>query len=53
MHGPGIKTPASIGRFVCFSRPFHSLFPPVIGLARIPRVSRGPFLQAAFIAFIY
>lgn len=28
MHGPGIKTPASIGRFVCFSRPFHGLFPP-------------------------
>lgn len=36
-----------------FFRPFHGLFPPVIGLARIQRVSRGPFLQAAFIAFIY
>ena len=33
--------------------PFHGLFPPVIRLARIQRVSRGPFLQATFIAFIY
>jgi len=26
MHGPGIKTPASIGRFVCFSGPFMAYF---------------------------
>jgi len=26
MHGTGIKTPASIGRFVCFSGPFTVYF---------------------------
>ena len=26
MHVPGIKTPASIGRFVCFSGPFMAYF---------------------------
>lgn len=25
MHGPGIKTPASIGRYICFSGPFMAI----------------------------